>query len=406
MPESTAVNRSALSRELLEKAFHTFQQQCETLEHSHADLKARLAAAQLDLQHKNTELAARLLEIEAIRERLSGTLNSITDAVFVVDSDRDTIEPANPASQRLLELLPSASRSLFAVPPLARLIHAGEKIGDHSLTFQHQGESYYWLVSVTPMRTSLRDRHYTVVTIKDLTAQKNLEIRLAREDRMAALGKVAASVAHEIRNPLAAIEGFAALLERDLADQPASRRLAAKTVYAARQLNAVVGNLLSYTREYRPEPCSCRVDDLVADAVNYITPMAEDQGVTVRVELPPTLPPLQLDIVMMRQVLANILTNAVEAIPRRSGGQITITAAAAHGQIQLTVADNGPGIPVARKKRIFEPFYTAKTGGIGLGLALCLRIVEAHDGTIEEVGTPGGGAQMQITLKYPENTDD
>ncbi len=396
----------SISREMLEKAFQIFQQQCETLERSHADLKAKLAAAQLDLQQKNEELATRLLEIDAIRERLSGTLDSITDAVFIVDPDTDSVEPANNSATRLLESLPRDQRSLLSIDPLPRLIHSGLKVNDQNINFRLNGENYYWIISVIPMTTKISDRNYAVVSVKDITEQKNLEIRLAREDRMAALGKVAASVAHEIRNPLAAIEGFATLLERDLKEQPNSCRLASKTVYAARQLNAVVGNLLSYTREYRPSLSICSIAGLINDAVSYILPMSEDHGVAVTLNLPPDLPGAMLDTVMMRQVLANILTNAIEACPRKAGGKVDITAEAAAGKLILTIADNGTGIPEERKRRIFEPFYTAKTGGIGLGLALCMRIVEAHDGTIEENGIPGEGARFQIRLKCMEIVDD
>ncbi len=395
-----------LSRELLEKAFQTFQQQSEMLEKSHADLKAKLAAAQLDLQQKNTELAARILEIEAIRERLAGTLDSITDAVFIVDPDTDSVSPANNSATRLLESLPREQRSLMAIDPLPRLIRSGMKVNDQNINFRLDGESYYWIISVIPMHIQLQDRNYTVVSVKDITEQKNLEIRLAREDRMASLGKVAASVAHEIRNPLAAIEGFATLLERDLADQPQTRRLASKTVYAARQLNAVVGNLLSYTREYRPSLSPCSISDVLNDAVSFVVPMAEDHGVEINMRLPGGLPGLMLDAVMMRQVIGNILTNAIEACPRKAGGKVDISAQASPGKITVTIADNATGIPEERKKKIFEPFYTAKTGGIGLGLALCMRIVEAHEGTIEEDGVPGEGARFRLELKCMENTHD
>lgn len=398
MPD-TAEQIKGSSREALERAFQLFQAQCEMLEKSHAELTAKLAAAQLDLQEKNAELAHRMRETELIRERLADVLGSINDAVFIVAPDLAEIECANAAARDLRRRLTDAGISLDRIEPAAKLIGAGVKVNDQNLSFRLNGENVYWMVSIIPMQ---ENSGLEVLSIKDITAQRNLEVRLAREDRLASLGRVAASVAHEIRNPLAAIEGFAALLTRDLKEQPAQLRLAEKTVYAARQLNAVVGNLLGFTREMTLRKAPCELNRIMYETLAQVAPMAEDQRVEINARLAPGLPTVPADQVMLRQAFVNIVTNAVEACPHRNGGRIDITTEFEDGSIRIRICDNGPGIPQDRKKRIFEPFFTMKEGGVGLGLALCQRIIESHDGMIEECGRPGEGAQFVIELSTSE----
>jgi len=399
MPDSSNSNLNAASREALEKAFRVFQAQCEMLEKSHAELSRQLSDLQLDLQQKNAELDRRVRETEMIRERLAGTLESINDAVFLISPDLSSFECANRAARELSRRFADAGEEITRLAPLSRLVRAGLKVNDQNLSFSFNGETLYWIVSVIPMHSG---NGIEVVSIKDVTAQRNLEIRLAREDRLASLGRVAASVAHEIRNPLAAIEGFASLLTRDLKEQPAQLRLAEKTIYAARQLNAVVGNLLGFTREMCLRKNPCDLNRTIYETLALVAPMAEDQRVEINAKLAPGLPSIMADPVMLRQALANIITNAIEACPHRNGGHIDITTSEIGNTVRVSIKDNGPGIAADRKKRVFEPFFTMKEGGVGLGLALCQRIIEAHDGSVEECGIPGHGAEFVISMTMAE----
>jgi len=399
MPEANVKDLRTSSRETLERAFQVFQSQCEMLESSHRDLTAQLAGLQHDLEQKNAELDRRVRETGIIKERLAGILESITDAVFLAAPDLTRLECANAAARDLQDRLADAGQQMTEIEAFARLVRAGVKVNDQNLSFSLHGEPVYWMVSVIPMHAGSQ---VEVVSVKDVTAQRNLEVRLAREDRLASLGRVAASVAHEIRNPLAAIEGFAALLTRDLKDQPAQLRLAEKTIYAARQLNAVVGNLLSFTREMTLRRSPCDINRTIYETLALVAPMAEDQRVEIDARLAPGLPLISADPVMLRQALANVVTNAVEACPHRNGGRIAIHTDVCGNTIRIVIKDNGPGVPADRKKRIFEPFFTMKEGGVGLGLALCQRIIEAHDGRIEECGEPGQGAEFVIAMTTAE----
>ena len=383
----------------LQHAFETFQRQSELLENSHFELKARLEVAQLDLAEKNRQLAASVSDLEAMKLRLSGTLESINDAVLTIGSD-GVLKCANSAAKTFLEDCGlTAKPSLVAAPALRDALARQRK--DSILEMSTSNGRKRYMLSALLMKSG-GSAGELVVTLKDVTELMDLQERVGREDRMSALGRVAASVAHEIRNPLGAIEGFGVLLERDLKDNPNLLRLASKTVYAARQLNSVVSNLLSYTRELRVNMAPCDAQALVEGSLDFIKPMADDRKAKVIVDpFLGQLPSVLADHRQMNQVLINVFMNAVEACNHRSGGVVHARCGLSQDakRVVIEISDNGPGIPSGLKKRIFEPFFTMKDGGTGLGLSLCQRIVEAHGGSISEIGDEGHGARFIIELK-------
>jgi signal transduction histidine kinase len=213
-------------------------------------------------------------------------------------------------------------------------------------------------------------------------------------------------VAHEIRNPLAAIEGFARLLERDLAEQPNLSRLASKVIYGARQLNSVVGNLLTYTRDYPVSTEECRIDELIEEALEFCIPIAVDRKIAVDFEKKSADCRAKVTPIPFKQVITNLVLNAIDACTQRKDGHITIRTQRRGRHVQVVVSDNGGGIPTENKARIFEPFFTQKEGGVGLGLALCQRIIDAHGGEIAECGEEGVGARFEIRLPAETGVND
>lgn len=385
----------------LERAFHIFQEQSDMLEKSHFELQQKLNEAQINLEVKNKELAQRIAEIENIKEKQEGILESIADAVFLANS-KNELNPENKAAEELAKEFISEQKKLLDFPEIAKLA-AAEKTINQNISINIAGKTRNYMITVVPM--SNRDNSECgekLITLKDVSEYHELQERVKREDRMSALGKVAASVAHEIRNPLGAIEGFAVLLERDLKDVPNSQRLATKTIYAARQLNSVVGNLLSYTREIRPDKSMNDIDSVINQALDFVTPMAEDNQVElIRTESKTPLTSM-IDPVQIKQLITNLAINAVEACPRRNGGKVEIKTSQKDNSAIIEITDNGEGVPDNIKARIFEPFFTQKDGGIGLGLSLCQRIVESHEGKIFECGNFGKGAHFIIELKLAE----
>jgi signal transduction histidine kinase len=242
-----------------------------------------------------------------------------------------------------------------------------------------------------------RDRHTAAVVQEQLAAINAAQARLAQSEKLAALGQLAATVAHEVRNPLAVIRSAA----QDIADQlPAAdqdaRRSCSFITAEIDRLTSVIGSLLALARPLRVERHPVAVGELFDRALLLARGAPHARQVPVQHRRPPGLPSLDIDADLICQVLIDLLSNAAEAV--ESGGEITLEAQAADGGVDIVVADSGPGIPPELRQRIFEPFFTTRPGGTGLGLAVARQIVEAHGGRINVGERPGGGAQFRLRL--------
>jgi signal transduction histidine kinase len=211
------------------------------------------------------------------------------------------------------------------------------------------------------------------------------EARLRRE-RLAVLGEFAAGVAHEIRNPLASMRMTLQLLERDAAAKEAEDlRVVLDEV---RRLEASVEDLLLYAGAPRLDKGSVDLAGEVRDAARVLRRQADHLGVEVAVEEAPGTPRVPGDAARLRTAAVNLLLNAVQASPR--GGKVRARIQPAGGGVVLEVADEGPGIPAEAGERVYEPFFTGRPGGTGLGLAVTRRIAEAHGGALSYRSGPGG----------------
>ncbi|MBM3289232.1 MAG: hypothetical protein FJY92_03695, partial [Candidatus Hydrogenedentes bacterium] len=243
---------------------------------------------------------------------------------------------------------------------------------------------------------SLR-RTGTVKVFQDQTEIESLRTRLQHQDRLAAIGQMAATVAHEIRNPLGGIRGFAALLERDLESADPRARLVEKIVAGAKALERVVTDLLEFTRpiQLRLQPVPLR--ELAASTLTYVDIGAREIAIENAVG---DRAIAVADADKLRQVLLNIVLNAVQSIER--DGRIRVASSSADGWIELCVSDNGCGMSDRQLEQIFSPFFTTKEKGTGLGLAIAAKIVEAHGGRIAAVSAPGTGSTFTIALPRAE----
>lgn len=211
--------------------------------------------------------------------------------------------------------------------------------------------------------------------------------QLQRSKRLSALGEMAAGIAHEIRNPLAAIHLYAKMVIDDLdAHEPdvcTAKANAGKIATAVRGLNAIVNDVLSFSRDLQPRPRSLRIDRVLSAAVEAQRPAIEGAGVSVVMDLPEDQPAAFFaDADLIHQALVNLIRNAVEAMRDATRRVLTLAAAVEDDAVVLTVRDTGPGIAEADVDRIFNPFFTTRTTGTGLGLAIVHRIVDAHGGSV------------------------
>ena len=248
---------------------------------------------------------------------------------------------------------------------------------------------------------------------KDLTRVEQLEERERLRDRLAALGEMAAAIAHEVKNPLAGIEVMAGLLKRQLAESHDAQTILGDIIKEAKMANAIVLEVLEFVRPIRLQVERIALCDVIRDAIGMAESHVPRGEVMVSVELPLDLEPIQGDPHQLRQLFTNLLTNAFEALTGR--GSVAITAlrlaeedgGAAEGHtgpsVQVDVADDGPGVAPDVIDRIFSPFFTTKPQGSGLGLAIVRKIVDAHDGRIDVSARAAGGTQFRVTLPVSGN---
>jgi signal transduction histidine kinase len=244
---------------------------------------------------------------------------------------------------------------------------------------------------------------------KDLTRVEQLEERERLRDRLAALGEMAAAIAHEVKNPLAGIEVMAGILKRQLTESPDAQNILADIIKEAKMANVIVQEVLAFVRPLRLQVEDVSLGDVVRDAVTMAESHWQKGKIEIRVEVPESLRPIQGDPHQLRQIFTNFVTNAFEAM--NGAGTIEITAVAIDGEeesttaeqtpgpmVMITITDTGPGIPPEVMDRIFSPFFTTKPQGSGLGLAIVRKIVDAHDGRIDVGQRPGGGTVFRVTL--------
>lgn len=224
---------------------------------------------------------------------------------------------------------------------------------------------------------------------------------LQRSKRLAALGEMAAGIAHEVRNPLASIHLYADMLRSDLAEQPPQQDLAKQIAAAVRGLDAIVNDVLSFSREMRVRKTAARAADVLERAAAAVGPLLDANGVHVRIAGEDVT--LHVDLELMQQALVNLVRNAADAMP--DGGTLRLSAAVEDGATQIAVADSGAGISKQDVDRIFNPFFTTRATGTGLGLAIVHRIVDAHGGSIAVTNEVEGGACFTLCLPVGEGDD-
>jgi signal transduction histidine kinase len=234
----------------------------------------------------------------------------------------------------------------------------------------------------------------TVQSLRNELSEKNQQLQ--RKHRLAALGEMAAGMAHEIRNPLGGIQLYASMLARDLKDEAGPLLLVKKISTGVKRLDGLVSQVLHFTREIQANPSDCDLAELVDQAIELAGDRIPSQHVKCLARGPRPFA-VRVDPLFMGQAILNLLINAAEAIGGKGSIEIGWSVEQ-EGRFALTIADDGPGIPPAILERIFNPFFTTKESGTGLGLAIVHRIVEAHDGTITVSNRPTRGARFEIRI--------
>jgi signal transduction histidine kinase len=249
---------------------------------------------------------------------------------------------------------------------------------------------------------------------KDLTRVEQLEERERLRDRLAALGEMAAAIAHEVKNPLAGIEVMAGILKRQLPESKDAQSILGDIIKEAKMANAIVLEVLEFVRPIRLQVERMSLGDVIKDAIALAGTHAPQGDVKVDIAIPENLSTIQGDPHQLRQLFTNLLTNAFEAMNGRGAVRIDATElpeeeppSIGEGlggpMVQVEVVDDGPGVPPDVMDRIFSPFFTTKPQGTGLGLAIVRKIVNAHDGRIDVNARATGGTAFRVTLPVSSN---
>lgn len=235
-----------------------------------------------------------------------------------------------------------------------------------------------------------------VLLIRDMTKVKHLEKELQRNERLAALGKMAAGVAHELRNPLSSIKGLTLLLKSKFSTPSSGAETADILVKEVERLNRSISELLDYARPEQLKREQVSLTEIIEKTVSLVRLDAESYDIDIELQMEETTERLLIDKDKMKQVFLNLFLNAIQAM--ELGGKLMVTVKNVNGAVRIIVRDNGVGIETQNLARVFDPYFTTKNNGTGLGLAMSAKIVEEHDGRIELSSVPGEFTEVHVTL--------
>lgn len=244
-----------------------------------------------------------------------------------------------------------------------------------------------------------------VVIFHDITAVREKTRERIESEKLNALTLLAAGVAHELGNPLNSLHIQFQLMERDLEDMEGERaeRLGESVKVAQREigrLDTIIRQFLAAVRPGQPERGRCQVNNLLLESVSFLDPELKDRDILVETELADNLPPLALDATQIKQAFYNLIKNAVQAMS--PGGILRLSTERNDTHLVVSFADNGSGITVETVSRVFDPYFTTKTRGSGLGLFVVRRIVQEHGGELMIESEPGRGTTARILLPLAE----
>lgn len=260
------------------------------------------------------------------------------------------------------------------------------------------GESLVLHVSSVPIFDQNNIAAGRVLLMHDLTRLKNLEKKIERQNRLAVLGKMAAGVAHEIRNPLSSIKGFATLLGSKFSKQSKEQETAFLLISEVERLNRTISELLNYARPLPLKPKPLDLNELISSSLKLVTTDAENIGIEISYNIAPATPKIFADPDRLNQVLLNLYLNALEAMQR--GGRLTVSGHSGErvGMVDIEVTDDGIGIPQESLARVVDPYFTTKPAGTGLGLAMVNKIIDEHGGNIRFASKVNDGTTVIISL--------
>jgi two-component system sporulation sensor kinase A/two-component system, sporulation sensor kinase E len=351
-------------------------------------------------------------DVSRTRRMLEGAVEDAADAILLLDPDgrirgwnrgaSDTFGYAAPEAigQPYAMLLPAgatietALTRNFAEVGIVRDLRTSRRRKD--------GTQFEVSITRSQIRVPAGQEAGFVEILRDITRQRELERELIHAEKMAAVGKIASKVVHEIRNPLGSINLNCDLLIDNLGagqspEEREAREILGTIKRETRRLTQITEEYLQFSRMPQPTGREEDLNVVLLELADFLRPELRRSGIRLVLNLDDRRPLVACDSRLLRQVILNLVRNAMDVVPAQSG-QVMVVSVAERNGARIEVDDNGPGIPPEVLPRIFEPFFTTKQDGTGLGLAVVRQIVEEHSGTVTCSSLPGKGTTFRIWL--------
>jgi PAS domain S-box-containing protein len=347
---------------------------------------------------------------ESLKKReshLAEVLKESTNAIVCVDPEGEIVywnrgaellygyRPGEILGQSLKKLIPEGSKPMEEPESADGNHHIAEFLTER---LTKSGEKLSVLVRREDSGEEARECVGCRAVQENLGKLRELEQQLSHSEELATVGEMAAGLAHEIKNPLAGIAGAIQILGETLPKDDERRPVVDKVLEQVKRIDGTVRDLLAYARPKAARLAPTDLHEVIDNALGVVLLFPQTRINVVR-HFQDALPQAMVDGQQFGQVLSNLFINAIQAMPE--GGMLTVSTWSEPNGIQVSVRDTGKGIPKSKLDRIFDPFYTTKTRGTGLGLPICRRVVEAHHGTISVDSRPGQGAEFIIELPHP-----
>jgi PAS domain S-box-containing protein len=375
--------------------------------------------AYLAFRHKReyeAKLHAHNEALEATRDFLSRIIEGSAEAIITLDPSGHVTSWIRSA-ERIFgwsadEML--GQSALRVVPPepapredfarMNEVVRSGEPVHDYETDrVRKDGRRITVRITRSPIYDGNGNFLGSTSILRDVTALKEMETKLLEAERLAAVGELAASVAHEIKNPLAGIRGACEILSDAFQGDDPRRDLHFEVQRQIERLDRTLKDLLLFARPQAMRPERCNLNAVLDGVLAVLLEDTAAKTVAVERHYADDLPEIHVDRLQMEQVLINILINAFQAMDYK--GRLTITTRANGEVVQVAVRDSGPGIPAEVADNIFKPFFTTRSKGTGLGLAIVRNIVRSHGGTITAATVPGGGAEFTLSVPQGGSSD-
>jgi PAS domain S-box-containing protein len=397
-----------------------------------SDEKARLESELVrHAEELEAAVAARTSELIEARNFLKAVVDSPTEYALVVTDTEGRVALFNRGAELMFQragasALGRSAAELFAdekdftltASPRTTTEKAGEAEDTASseteiVARRADGASFVASLSVTPVRADGRGVLGQLSVVKDLTAEreraaelKRMQERLAQNEKIAALGRMAAQVAHEVRNPLTGLRLYAMHLRGKIIDRISADEagLCDKILQNIDHLSNTTEQILNVARPLNLSVQPRRIEPLVGDVLQLLDSQLKSSRVEVKLDFDEGARPAPLDESSMRSALVNLLLNAIHSMP--TGGVLSVSTRAEGDHLLLEIKDTGSGMTTEQLGQVFEPFYTTKSSGLGLGMPYVKRVVELHRGSIRLESKPSEGTRVEIKLPFTEEPRD